>query len=116
MWMVNPRWMCDQHLLGEHVECHMFAGSINKGKSVQGYINKGLLELHNLRRRHGEVATERNRRNMNHKSPFPTVVNISFCSSLGEIDRMKNLAELMCRCPDCRARFVKVTGVKKVKF
>ena len=24
MWMVNPRIMCRQHLLGEHVEIHMF--------------------------------------------------------------------------------------------
>lgn len=34
MWMVPPELMCRQHLLGEHVELHMFVGAINKGTSV----------------------------------------------------------------------------------
>jgi hypothetical protein len=28
MWMVNPRIMCGNHLLGEHLETHMFYGII----------------------------------------------------------------------------------------
>ena len=48
MWMVDPRIMCRQHLLGEHVEIHMFVGAISRGKSVKGYLEKGLLEVHNM--------------------------------------------------------------------
>lgn len=40
MWKVNPKNMCRQHLLGEHVECHMFVGAILKGISLSGYIKK----------------------------------------------------------------------------
>jgi hypothetical protein len=28
MWMVPPKVMCRKHLLGEHVEIHMLAGSL----------------------------------------------------------------------------------------
>lgn len=57
MWMVNPRIMCRQHLLGEHVEIHMFIGTLNRKKSVKGYLEKGLLEIHNLYARH-EILVE----------------------------------------------------------
>ena len=59
MWMVNPRIMCRQHLLGEHVEIHMFIGTINRRKSVQGYLEKGLLEIHNLYNRHEDLVSAR---------------------------------------------------------
>jgi hypothetical protein len=37
MWMVDPRQMCRQHLLGEHNELHMFAGTMRKGIGLAGY-------------------------------------------------------------------------------
>ena len=58
MWMVNPKIMCRQHLLGEHVEIHMFVGTLSRGKSVKGYLEKGLLEAHNLYWRHEEPVEE----------------------------------------------------------
>jgi len=58
MWMVNPKIMCRQHLLGEHVEIHMFVGTLSRGKSVKGYLEKGLLEVHNLYWRHEELVEE----------------------------------------------------------
>ena len=103
MWMIDPRWMCDQHLLGEHVECHMLVGVINKNKSVQGYINNGLVELDKLRERHDELVTELVRRNMNHKSPLPKPEKI--LAEFGRVNRIKNAADLMCRCQECRERF-----------
>jgi len=106
--MVDPEWMCDRHLLGEHVECHMLAGAIGKGKSVRGYIDKGLVELNRLWMRHGELAAEMERRGMNHKSPFPARFHIDhgqFVVGGGGVDRARSAAELMCRCADCRRRF-----------
>jgi hypothetical protein len=32
MWMVDPRLVCSKHLLGEHVELHMFVGCLLKRK------------------------------------------------------------------------------------
>jgi len=69
--MVNPEIMCNQHLLGEHVEIHMFVGSILKQKSLNGYIKNNLLEPTSLIMRHEELITEMMNRNMNHKSALP---------------------------------------------
>ena len=66
--MVNPRIMCTHQLLGEHVEVHMFIGSIDRRKSVRGYLEKGLLEVHNLYSRHEDLVEEMKRRGINHLS------------------------------------------------
>lgn len=44
MWMVPPIVMCQQHLLGEHVEMHMLIGAMKKGTSMAGYCQNGLME------------------------------------------------------------------------
>jgi hypothetical protein len=95
--MVNPHKMCRQHLLGEHVECHMFVGTIRHGKNVQGYLDKGLLEIHNIQNRHDELVKEMLRRGYKHNSP------ISFVSKKsGKIDSRQNVILLHDRCEKCR--------------
>lgn len=98
MWNLNPRKMCNQHLLGEHVETHMFVGTLNKNKSVKGYLDKGLLEIHNLKKRHDQLAEEMTKRGMNHQSPLPKYKIIT----LGKINKMKNKKDLIKRCKECR--------------
>jgi uncharacterized Fe-S radical SAM superfamily protein PflX len=102
MWMVNPRFMCRQHLLGEHAEIHMFIGTIRREKSVKGYLEKGLLEVHNLYNRHEELVEEMKRRGYNHQSD----VNEKWrtAEKRGVIDREKSLEELLKRCPRCKHR------------
>lgn len=70
MWMVPPSYLCRQHLMGEHVELHMLVGCINKGRSIQGYIDKGLCEPHNIVMRHEQLVEEMLLRGYNHKSPL----------------------------------------------
>jgi hypothetical protein len=98
MWNVNPERMCNQHLLGEHVECHMFVGTLNKNKSVKGYIEKGLLEIHNLKKRHDEISKEMEKRGMNHKSKLPWYKKVIW----GKINSKQNLIELKKRCEECK--------------
>jgi len=100
MWNVDPQKMCRKHLLGEHVECHMFVGAINKGLSIKGYINNDLLEPQTLRQRHDLLVTEMIRRGYNHKSPLPEFV----CSRIGAVDELNNMFELKHRCKDCFGR------------
>ena len=99
MWMVDPRKMCDQHLLGEHVEIHMLAGTLRRKKSVAGFITGGLIEIHNMESRHSELVIEMTRRGMNHKSPLPKVD----IYKSGKVNRRANLVEMARRCKDCRA-------------
>jgi hypothetical protein len=97
MWMVNPQKMCRQHLLGEHVECHMFVGTITHGKNMKGYLDKGLLEVHNIQNRHDELVKEMLRRGYKHNSPMLFV-----SKKLGKIDSRQNLIQLLGRCEKCR--------------
>ena len=76
----------------------MFVGTINKGISIQGYIDKGLLEIHNLKLRHKLLMKEMIRRGMKHRSSLPTFKE----KVQGNIDRDKNLKELSNRCKECR--------------
>jgi hypothetical protein len=100
--MVNPRVMCRQHLLGEHAEIHMFIGTISRGKSVKGYLEKGLLEVHNLYSRHEELVEEMKRRGYNHHSEVEKKWKST--EKTGSIDRKKSVDELINRCSNCKRR------------
>ena len=102
MWMVNPEMMCRQHLLGEHLELHMIVGCLQKAKSLQGYLRKGLVELNAIEKRHNEIAAEMTSRGYSHKSPLPAfgydIKNTGF------VNKRQSLKELLRRCKECRRR------------
>lgn len=101
MWDVPPYLLCQNHLLGEHNELHKFVGSIIRGKSVQGYLSRSLINPRKLTIRHDILAEEMLRRGMNHKSPLTID-----CSQFSEvpISSQDNLTELAGRCEHCAAR------------
>ena len=101
-WLVDPRLLCRKHLLGEHVEHHMFIGSILRGKSVAGFLSGGLLEPKTLKARHTQLADEMTRRGYNHKSPLLDV-DITHLPP-GKIDVERNIADLRVRCEACAKR------------
>lgn len=103
-WLVPPQFLCDRHLLGEHVEHHMFIGTIAKGVSVQGYLDGGLLEPDMLYSRHDILVAEMSRRGMKHKSPLPVIDIPDAIKHQGHVDPLHNFRDLANRCPDCRAR------------
>jgi len=107
-WHVAPKHLCRQHLLGEHVEHHMFVGCINKGKSIEGYINDGLVEPSTLSERHDELVREMEARGYSHKSPLPSY-QLPDGMGVGRVDREGNIQELLARCPFCRER-ISATG------
>ena len=102
-WLVDPKIMCRQHLLGEHVEHHMYVGTIQKGGNLAGFLEGNLLEPTSLRSRHDELVAEMIRRGYNHKSPLPEFR--PFGHEHVVIDRAASLSELLRRCPDCRQRY-----------
>lgn len=104
MWMINPRYMCNQHLLGEHVELHMLAGVLRKGHSVKGYL-KGLLDPKRAEARHSRLVQEMESRGMKHASPLSLKTKIR-----GPINLVKNIIELASRCKKCRARMQREVG------
>lgn len=104
IWNVNPKLMCRKHLLGEHVELHMLVGSMNRHKSIQGFIEKGLIQTNIVVPRHNELVKEIERRGYNHKSPIIIDDNIAAeYLNMGLVDSDNNLKELARRCNDCCA-------------
>lgn len=100
--MVDPRLMCDRHLLGEHYECHMFAGCINKGKTLTGYITGGLLDPASLTARHNRLVKEMHNRGFSHLSPMGRYKGIS-----SPIDSAASLRDLLTRCRACADKYEK---------
>lgn len=104
MWMVDPRSMCDQHLLGEHVELHMLAGTLARRHSIDGYIDNGLLEPASMQDRHARLVEEMDRRGFNHRSPLPEA-ELSYLPQTArearvDVDSVRR--ELARRCERCR--------------
>jgi hypothetical protein len=97
MWMVPPEMMCQQHLLGEHVELHMLAGWILHGRSLDGYAADGLVDTRRIYSRHTELAKEMAKRNMNHDSALCAFVD----PKVGVVDVGHSFAVLTKRCPRC---------------
>jgi len=103
MWQIPPEAMCRKHLLGEHVEMHMFAGSLVKGISMKGYIDNGLLDLPLLKERHDELVSEMERRGYNHKSPLEHDYikdHVFSHSTVPDFDY--NVRDLAGRCSECK--------------
>ncbi len=103
MWMVNPEILCRKHLLGEHVETHMFVGTIQSGVRLKGYTEGNLLEIGSLAERHDALVEEMERRGYSHNSPLPSFATTGIKDVL--IDQQAALQDLLKRCPDCRSRY-----------
>lgn len=103
MWLTDPKQMCRRHLMGEHVELHMLAGTLRRKKSIQGYINKHLVEPTEIVNRHQQLAEEITRRGYNHKSPLThdEVPLGRWQQYIDVIDNGDSERELRRRCKNC---------------
>jgi len=109
--MVDPKILCTKHLLGEHVEIHMFVGTIKKGKSLRGYVDNNLVEPGCFVTRHNDLVREHISRGGIHKSSLNLNEVIDLVDTLerdireNNVDSKKSLQELLFRCPRCKERF-----------
>jgi hypothetical protein len=100
----------------------MLVGVILKGKSLKGYLEKGLIEPQSIEKRHEEIVREIQSRGYNHKSPL---CKIGEHIPTGFVPRDDSGLELFGRCEECRRRILekinkmlaegKVFTVKKVE-
>jgi hypothetical protein len=104
MWMVDPRQMCRKHLLGEHVECHMFYAILLKKQSINGYIINNCLEVTALKSRHDALAEEIFHRGYQHHSPINQMPDISYLNEKIIKYHVKvedSETDLKSRCKEC---------------
>lgn len=110
MWMLPPVFLCRKHLLGEHVELHMIAGSLIRHKTLDGFARDGLIEPSALPARHAALATEMLARGYKHQSPLPAEAAMAAMADYPPhireslVDTAQSRKDLIARCPDCAAR------------
>ncbi|MCF8019837.1 MAG: pyrimidine dimer DNA glycosylase/endonuclease V [Vallitaleaceae bacterium] len=110
MWLCDPKILCQKHLCGEHVEMHMFLGSLKKGKKIDGFLKNNLFEPRTLAQRHEVLKKEMIGRGYNHNSDMceeecECVLDLPMEKQYWEVDRKKALRDLLDRCPECSKRF-----------
>jgi len=110
--MVDPRGMCRQHLLGEHVELHMFVGHIRLGRKMGKFVTENLVETKSIQSRHEALVAEMQRRGYEHKSPMVYTDRLA----LGHVPQQSSLKELLRRCPLCRKQFKKLHEALALPF
>jgi hypothetical protein len=101
MWMIDPKFLCRQHLLGEHGEIHKHRHNFVKHHNMSGRIRQIFPLL--MEERHDELVEEMLRRGYNHKSPYelPDVYYLPEEMLLQEPDIKANLEDLSKRCEIC---------------
>lgn len=107
MWMVDPMFMCNQHLLGEHAELHKHLHNFAKHHSMTGRILNNCCEPSAYAKRHDELAKEMLRRGMVHRSPLqqPDISYLPRHERIHKINVPQNAHLLVRRCRQCRSRF-----------
>lgn len=116
MWGVDPSKMCRKHLLGEHVEMHMFVGVVNKGKSIKGYLSKRLINPIRVQERHNQLVNEMIKRGYNHNSPLPKVkvTKLIYIADYS-LDLEQNEKDLRSRCKECDSKYIKEACMSYIK-
>ena len=106
MWMIEPKLLCNKHLLGEHGELHKFIPSFNKKHRIDNRVSPVVqIELTSYQSRHDDLAEEMLSRGMNHKSPLPELPDFSYLPREqfeAKVDRAASKIDLHERCNDCR--------------
>jgi hypothetical protein len=105
MWMIDPKKLCRNHLLGEHNEIHKHKHNFEKHHSILGRIYPiVLIEPDNMEKRHNELANEMLARNYNHKSPYeqPDLSYLPKEQRYAKADVAYNIEDLCDRCEKCR--------------
>jgi len=107
MWMIDPKLLCQKHLLGEHGEIHKHRHNFVKQHSITKRISPVVqIEPSAMQTRHNELAKEMLRRNMNHQSSFeqPDISYLPSNERYAVVDVNNSILDLMNRCPECKKR------------
>jgi len=107
MWMVDPKVLCNKHLLGEHGEIHKHRHNFVKQHSIAKRISPVVqIEPSAMEIRHDVLAKEMLDRGMNHQSPFeqPDISYLPAFQQQAIVDTENSLRDLVNRCSECNER------------
>jgi hypothetical protein len=109
MWMINPKKLCNKHLLGEHGEIHKHRHNFVKHHSISGRLSPVVqIEPASMKLRHDELAAEMTLRGMNHQSSYeqPSIDHLLLSEQEAKVDTQQSIQDLFNRCLDCKQRIV----------
>lgn len=109
MWMINPKLLCRNHLLGEHNELHRFRPSFVKQHRITKRISPVVqIEPNSMKVRHDELVVEMLRRGYNHKSPYelPDLSYLGGRERYAKVDLNISHEDLKHRCPKCAKNMI----------
>jgi hypothetical protein len=107
MWMIDPKTLCNRHLLGEHGEIHKHRHNFVKQHSITKRISPVVqIEPSAMQSRHDVLAKEMLRRGMNHQSPFdqPDISYLPIAERYAVVVVHNSLNDLTQRCSECAKR------------
>lgn len=107
MFMLNPKLLCRNHLLGEHSELHKHKHVFERHYSIFGRIYPiVLIEPENMKSRHDDLAQEMLARGYNHQSSYeqPDLSYLPDDQRYAKVDLEYNLVDLYNRCLECKNR------------
>ena len=107
MWMIDPRLLCQKHLLGEHGEIHKHRHNFVKQHKITKRISPIVqIEPASMEKRHDELAREMLERGYNHQSPFlqPDISYLQDNEINAVVDIKLSINDLINRCPECAKR------------
>lgn len=110
--MINPKMLCNKHLIGEHGEIHKHRHIFVKRYSIKGRIFPIVqIEPLLMEYRHNKLAEEMENRGISHNSPY-TQPDISYLYPLerfAKVDINVSIKELKRRCEKCKELIKKNT-------
>jgi len=107
MWMINPKLLCNKHLLGEHGEIHKHRHNFVKQHKIKGRIFPVVqIEPMSMGIRHNELAEEMLSRGLNHKSDYemPSISYLNNAERFARVDIEISYKDLISRCEECKKR------------
>jgi hypothetical protein len=114
MWMVDPKILCNQHLLGEHGEIHKHRHVFVKGWKITKRVisNNVQIEPKSMASRHDELVQEmllRWPKENGHASPYeqPDLSLYTEYEKSVVVDVDMALKDLLNRCDKCYNRYLK---------
>lgn len=113
MWMINPKFLCDKHLLGEHGEIHKHRHCFLKRHNINGRIKPVVqIEPKSMSVRHDILAAELLRRGFKHQSAYimPDINYLPEDLRDVKVDKDLSIRDLVSRCSECAKN---LRGVKE---
>lgn len=113
MWMINPKMLCDKHLLGEYAEIFKHRHNFVKQHSIKGRI--GQIEPLQMSKRVEELRQEGLKRGFKMNAIY-TMPNLNYLSNEeknSKVDINKSINDLSIRCTKCNKLINKYKNEKK---